>query len=140
MIVAAGAGNREAEQGVSDHIELFVDVVGVVFEDLRRFARAAVGTLTRQKHASGDHLLAALREVAGRKEVARELLGDELIVGFVRVVSVDDVVAVFPDQRVHEIARFNDGLGIVDDVEPVPRPAFAKMMAVEQLVDQRCVS
>ena len=70
MVVAAGAAERQAEEGPADGVDLLVDDVHLHlgFIDFGQHLGA-----DRQK-AGGDQLLVPLGLVRGRKQVAGELL------------------------------------------------------------------
>ena len=69
------------------------------------------------------------------KQVAGNLLDDELVVGQVAVEGPDDPVAIEVDLAglVFLVAV---GIGIAGGIEPDPRPALAVMRRVEQPLDQ----
>ena len=75
------------------------------------------------------------RAIAFRQLVAGELLEQEPIERLVGVESADHVIAIPPGERFGGVALVAVGLGIPDQVEPVPRPAFAVGGAGEQVVD-----
>ena len=59
------------------------------------------------------------------KSNAGELLKNEAVERLVVVESADDVIAVAPDVRLGSVALVAIGLGIANEVEPVPRPPLA---------------
>ena len=68
--------------------------------------------------------------------IAGELLEDEPIEGLVGIEGADHVIAIPPGERLGGVALVAVGLGVPDQVEPVPRPALAVGRAGEQVVDQ----
>ena len=66
---------------------------------------------------------------AGEEHVAGELLLDEPVVRLVGVERADDVVAVRPGVGPRLVLVVAVRLAVVDDVEPVPRPALAVVRA-----------
>ena len=82
----------------------------------RARARKPVATI-RAAYFSGGPLR--------REEVAGELLAEELVVGLVAVEGVDHPVAVPPGVRQRVVAVLAGGVGVADEVEPVPAPALA---------------
>ena len=71
---------------------------------------------------------------AGFQLVARQLLQDESVVGLVLAEGADDVVAVPPHQRLGTVPLVAVGLGVADQVEPVPGPALAVLRRSQQPV------
>jgi hypothetical protein len=83
-----------------------------------------------------------LRAVGGRQRVAGELVNDELVVGQVPIERVDHPVAVAPSfadvagaDGIALDAAEVEGVGVADDVEPVPPPPLAVMGAGQQVID-----
>ena len=68
--------------------------------------------------------------------VARDLLADELAIGLVLVVGVDDVVAI-PPGILPDIVLLEPGrIGIAGHIHPVSAPALAVLRRGEQPLDQ----
>ena len=61
----------------------------------------------------------------GGQQVAGDLLADELVVRHVAVERVDDPVAVAVHLRDRVVGVVAGGVGVADDVEPVPAPPLA---------------
>ena len=79
------------------------------------------------------------RGFVGLELVAGELPADEPVVGHVVVERLDHEVAIAPGVRAVVVVLEAVGLGVADQVEPVPRPALAVVRAGEQPVDQPLV-
>jgi hypothetical protein len=75
----------------------------------------------------------------GEEDVAGDLFLDEAIVAFVGVERTDDVIAVRPGVGAGFVFVVTLGVAVVDDVEPVARPAFAVAGGGEQAVDETFV-
>ncbi len=74
--------------------------------------------------------------LSGIHDISGQLLADEAGVGFVVIESADHIVAVGPrvgSQLVFVVAA---GVGVSDDVEPVPGPAFTVGRRGQQAVDE----
>ena len=67
--------------------------------------------------------------------VAGELLGDELVVRFVVVQGANHVVAITPYKGLGPVAFITVGLGVANQIEPMPAPAFAVVRRLEQVID-----
>ena len=63
----------------------------------------------------------------------------KLVVGLVVVEAADDVVAIAPGERLGAVALVAVGLGVADQVEPVPAPLLAVVRRGEQAIDQLLV-
>ena len=70
------------------------------------------------------------------KDIAGNLLTNELIVGQVGVEAVDDVIAVPPRVRSKLVVFEPVAFGVTDHVEPMASPAFAVVWRGEQPVDE----
>ena len=127
MIVAAGTVDRQAEEHLAGRRD---DVVQLVVAGLLRVGRLVVPQ-AEAIEAGGDDRLG--RDV--RQLVAGKLLADELVVRLVVVERADDVVAVPPGVWLRPVALEAVGLGVADQVEPVPRPALAVVRRGEQAID-----
>ena len=68
--------------------------------------------------------------------VARELFGDELVVGKVCVEGADDVVAIGPGVFAVEVGFGAVGFGPADDIEPMLGPAFAEVGGGQLGIDE----
>ena len=131
MIVAAGTGEREAEHGLRNGIDLLIDEV-----ELELALVALVVALAADgEEAGGDDLFRLLVLRFPFQEVASDLFFEELVVRLVLLETVDDVVAVAPGMRVEHVRVLAAALGVAGDVEPVTRPFFAVALAVEIHVD-----
>ena len=68
------------------------------------------------------------------KDITRHLLTNELSVWLVRVKRLNQVITIRPRVFTDGILIMSMGLGIVDDIHPVPGPAFTVLGAGEELV------
>ena len=95
VVVAAGAGDGQAQEGLGEDVDLVVDAVRLVLADVDRRMRP----LAEEEEAGAeDRLVEALGRVPARpvEQVAGDVLDDELVVGHVGVERADHVVAVAP--------------------------------------------
>ena len=126
VVVAAGAGDGQAEEALGRRVDALVDRVVVVVEALAHGDEAERGEA---------------RVVLGQvgQAVGRELLDDELVVRLVGVERVDDVVAVGPGVggavALGAAATQALGVGVTGGIEPVAGPALAVARRGEQAVD-----
>ena len=126
MVVATGAGHREALGAAHDHVDAVVD-------DVRRAVQEA--TAERQEAERGE--VAVILRVFGDL-VGGDLQAQELVVGQVLVESVYDPVAISVSVRVTTFFQEDVTLrvGVAGDVEPVAGPAFAEGWGSEEPIDQ----
>ena len=82
--------------------------------------------------SGGDDRVGIVR----RDLVAGELFRHEAVVRLVVNETADDVVAIAPGVRPVGVLLEAIGLGVADEVEPLPRHALAVTRAGEQAVDQ----
>ena len=131
VVVASGAADAQPEEDLARD-------VGDVVED--------VGPLPR--HVALVVLVGSQPEVAGRDPqlgvvgielVARELLGQEPIVGFIDVERADHVVAITPGAGPIGVLSVSVGFGVADQIEPVTCPSLTDTGRGEQAVDQSLV-
>ena len=93
MIMASGAFHGQSQEGCSKS----VDAIGNVFDTKFFGNRAAFDLLLVQaREGGGDAGLSG----GFWKEIARNLLKDELVEGFIGGKGVNDVVAIGPDTTV----------------------------------------
>ena len=93
--------------------------------------------IPRPRCDEAERLDAVVR--AGKKHVSRDLLLHETRVGLVVVERADDIVAIRPCIRAQLVLVIAVRVAVVDDVEPVPRPALAVARGGEQLVHEPLV-
>ena len=133
VIVAAGATERQAEEGAAGGVD------GVFERQVPQFIRGGGIAPGQCQVAGGDDLFVTTGIVGrwvGGEDVAGELFADELIERLVVLEGVEHVVAVE--------AGFGDGIigvvagrvGVAHDVEPVASPAFAVVGRGEQAFDE----
>ena len=72
--------------------------------------------------------------IAGEKLIACQLFAQEAVERLILIEGTDDVIAIAPDVRLRVVALVAVGLGIADEVEPMPGPLFAVLRHCQQLV------
>ena len=135
VIVAAGTGEGEAEEGPADDVDLIVDAIGD-HPFLVDIPRHEIGN--REKPRGHERIGVDPRGIVGLEQIAGELLAEKLGVGEVAIEGVDDPVAVAP--RLAKVALWREldeiaSVGVADEVEPVPPPALAVARRGEQAID-----
>ena len=122
MVVAAGAGDGEAEECLRHGVDLLVHDVHLELEPV------ALGVRLRSdgEESGGHEQFRPLTVVAGREAVPRDLLQRELVEGHVGVQGPDHVVPIPPGMRVGEVGLLAAALGVAGDVEPVAAPTLAE--------------
>ncbi len=131
VVVAAGAGDRQAEEAASQGI----DAVGVLVE------LVAVAVIDRPagKEAQGRQAVEALG-FGTVEPVAGNLLEDESVIGHVAVEGPDQPVAIAEPVRVEPgLERVGLVLAVTGHVEPVTAPALAIVGRGQQPIDQPIV-
>ncbi len=135
VVVAAGAVRRDAGERRHHvrHDVVAVDVTAnLAIEGV--LADVAQGTFipgTRRQKTEGRDAFGFVRE----EGVGGDLFLDEAVVGPVLVERVDDVFAVAPGGFSGTILVVSVGFGEMNDVEPVPGPAFAVTGGGQQAID-----
>ena len=130
VVVAAGAGDREPEEGARGRLDLLVDDV----QHELPAVLGVVGLAAEGEEAGRDELIGPLAVVLGGQQVAGDLLADELVVRLVGVERGDHPVAIAPGLGIGEV-RLAARLGEPRHVEPVPAPALAEAGRGEQPID-----
>ena len=129
MVMAAGAGDREPEEGLGRGIDALIDGVVLI-----------VKTLTDGDEAEGGEARVFLLQV--REAVGGQLFGDELVVRLIRVQRIDDVITERPSvgvaivfkKRVALVDGQSTRVGIAGRIEPVAGPAFPVMRRGQQFI------
>jgi len=111
-------------QVVEDRLPLAAGVAVVVFVD-------PVAQVARRRERRG---------IAREQLVPGQLFLDEPVVGLVRVVSLDDVVAVAPGGRPEVVDAETVAVRVAHEVEPGAGHALAVGRGGEEAVDQLLVS
>ncbi len=128
MVVAAGAGDRQAHEAPADNVDLIVD---------------HVVRIAHEPGAQGEKAERCQRPPAllCREPIRRDLLDEKPVVSEVAVEGRDHVVAIGISPV--EIGILEQdvalGIGIPRDVEPVSAPALAVMRRRQEPLDQAVV-
>ena len=130
MIVATHAAERHAHEGLSDPVDLGIDVVGLH----PRLVGIHDFDVTHHEETGGDDVLGAVFGGFRRHQIPRDLLANELVERFVRVEGIDEVVAVAPGVLGENVVGGPDHVGIAGEIEPVPRPAFPVAFRGEETI------
>ena len=77
---------------------------------------------------------------AGEEHVTSDLFLREAGIGFVFIERSNDVVAIGPSIHPQLVFVIAAGVRVLDDVEPMPRPAFAVVLRIQQSIDEFFVS
>ena len=134
VVVAAGAGDREPEEGLADHVDLVVDVTHLFVD--RVHGLVAVLDHAEMPGAEGG-LVELFRgvEARGVQQVTGQLLTDELVVRDVRIEGSDEIVAVAPGLRDGRVAFAAVGIRVADQVHPMAGEVFAVARGGQQAID-----
>ena len=136
VVVALGALDRDARERADrvGHHVVAVEVPGDLAVGLRLGHLTVADLIPR---AGGDEPNRLLAVGCVRMEhVARHLLLDELRIGLVGVERPDHVIAIGPGVGPGLVLVVAVRVAVVDDVEPVPRPALAVPGRDEQPFDE----
>ena len=136
VVVALGTVDRDARERADrvGHHVVAVEVAGDLAVGLRLGHLAVADQVPRSGGDEANCLLAVDR--IGEEHVAGDLLLDEPGVGLVGVERADDVIAIGPGIRAGLVLVVAVRVAVVDDVEPVPGPAFAIARRGQQPVDE----
>ena len=136
VVVALGAVDRDARERADrvGHHVVAVEVAGDLAVGLGLRHLAVADQVPRSGGDEADCLLAVGR--IGKEHVTGDLLLDEPGIGLVGVERADDVIAIGPGIRPRLVLVVAVGVAVVDDVEPVPGPAFAVAGRGQQPVDE----
>ncbi len=127
VVVAAGAGNGQAQEAAGQR----VDAIGVLVVLLG----VAVVDRPTGEEAQGRQ---AVKPIGPVEQVARDLLDDEPVVGQVAVEGPDQPVAIAEPVGVEPgLERVGLVLAVARHVEPVAPPALAVVRRGQQPVDDR---
>ena len=118
MVVAAGAAERQSEEGSPDRIDLLVDNVHLHLGFINFSQHFGAD---RQK-AGRNQLLVPLGLVGGGQQIACQLLGEEAVVCLIAIEGGDDVIAVTPGVAMGHVFIEAVGVCVAGHVEPVPAP------------------
>ena len=86
----------------------------------------------RREETGGDHRLG----IVGSQRVTGNLVAQKLVIRHVGVQRLDDPVAIAPGVVAPLIAFESVRVGVMSDVQPVPRPPLAVMRRIEQPFDE----
>ena len=137
VVVAARAGDGLGLEGLPEDVDLVVDEADLLVQGIG----GQVAVVDEPPVGGGEDRLvqAPLRIQAGLEQVARHVLPDEAVVGEVLVEGADQVVAVAIREGDLRVPLGAVGVGVADDVHPVPRPALAEVGGGEQAVHEALV-
>ena len=135
--MAAGTVERQAEEGLADDADHVLHLLLARDGTLRGVGLSIASPIpgAADEHARGDDAVAGHR----LENIAGELFLHEAVVGLVVVEALDDVIAVVPGAVAWVVVFEPFALGVADDVEPVPPPAFAVVRRGEEVIDNALV-
>ena len=128
VVVAAGATDGQTEKGARRHVDLLVHDVHLQLA----FPRLEKRLRSQHEKSCCDELFVTLLIAVARKQIAGELLANELGERLVLVERAYHVVAISPRIFIRQIVLQSVRVGIARNVEPVPAPTFAKLRRREQ--------
>ena len=136
VVVAAGALHGSADEGVHRifHHVVAVDVAGDTAVELGFRHLGMADEIPRAGRDESCRLNAVA--CVGIKRVAGDLLAHEQVVRFVAVECADDIVAIRPGVGAELVLVVAVCVTVVDNVEPVARPAFAVARRGEKFFDE----
>ena len=88
-----------------------------------------------RQHPDGANHRRLIRE----KDITRHLLTNELSVWLVRVKRLNQVITIRPRVFTDGILIVSMGLGVVNDIHPVPGPSFPVVGTTEQALNEICI-
>ena len=135
VVVAAGAGDRQAEEAFGEDVDLVVGEGRLFVEGVGR--GEAVRHHPVMGGAEGRFVDVQLPvDSRDREQVPRDVLANEPIVRHVVVERPDQVVAIAPGERDGRVALAAVRFGEPEPVHPVPRPALAEAGRLQEAVHQ----
>ena len=87
---------------------------------------------SQRKKPGRDLILLAVLWTVVRQQVSSDLFLHEPVVGLVVVECPDHIVAIAPRHRKWQITGSPNGIGVADDIQPVPPPALAETIRLQQ--------
>src|SRR5262249_17732299 len=135
VIVTAGAGYGQAEEGLGHHVDLIVDAADLFLTNVHRRMDALAQV---EEPGREDRLVESLDGVPARviEQITGEVLDQESVVGEVRIERADDVIAIAVGVRDVVVELVAGGLGVADEIEPVAGPSLAVSRAGQEALDQ----
>ena len=136
VIVAARAGNRHSKERLGKGIDLVVDHFLVNAIELHAVSMAVFSHVI--EHGTDQAFVETGLQTDSRvcEEIARDLLADQLIESDVLIESTGKVVPVFPRTFRGNVPLVAVGIGIADDIHPMPGKPFAEVGRGEEIVDK----
>ena len=132
--MATGARDGEAEETLPKNFKLVRDAVGLILGDVG----GCVHRLVEVPEAGAHHALVGfVGWIDPRLEqITGDLLPNESVIGKVIVEGANHPVAVSPCFADGVVKLMAAGLGVANEVQPVPPPAFAETGRCEIHLDQ----
>ena len=140
VVVAAGAGQGQAHHRRAQDLDLIGNHVQPLGHEVLGAGPGAVGRHAQE--AGGNqrfHLVGSqgLNGAVVHQLVARDLLQQEAVVGFVVVEGSDDVIPVAIGMGPQIVGMdLSFGIGIAGGIQPVSAPTFPVVHGIQQPVDQ----
>ena len=127
MVVALRAADGQTEHTFADGVHAIKHRLHA--ELLRIHTAFFIDHRVTQKTRGDDLVLGCVR-----KQVACDLLNDELIVGKVAIECIDHPVAIEPDES-HGVLFITVRVCVMRCIQPVAAPALAMMLGGQQFLD-----
>ena len=132
VIVAAGTAHGHRQKGLGEGIDLVVDHL---LMDAVEIEAAAVAVLAEMKEHRSDQARVHPRarvEAGLGEEITGDMLADELVEADSIVERPHEVVAVVPRAPGGDVPFVAVGVGVADDIHPVPGELLAEMGGGEE--------
>ena len=135
MIVTTGARDGQSEKRLPDDIDLIVD--GVALPQSANVDRGLFSLPEPPEGRSLDRFVGSVARIAARRreQVAREVLGDECVVGEIVIEGTHHVVAIRPDSRNVEVEFVPIRFREAHEIEPVTSPSHTVIRRRKEPLD-----
>ena len=137
VVVAAGAGDGQAEEGLADGADHVLHLIPRIHHP-HPHGRAGSADLVIRPGVQEAGCLDGLR-ILGPEHVSRKLQASELGVGPVAIEGVDDPVAIAPGVGTELVELESVTLSIASQVEPPPGPSDTVLGRREVAIDDPLV-
>jgi hypothetical protein len=136
VIVAAGASESEAEESAAGDVDLIIDNIRHHF-----FLISVAGSPFANDEEAGGNKGVGIEFLpgGGLEEITGKLLEDKLVIRKIGIEGFYDPIAVtigFGNVSWTTNTAGVVGIGVTDDIEPMPGPAFAVEGGSEQTIDE----
>ena len=126
MVVTAGTGDGQAQEGLAEDIQLVVHAIRFVGQHVGRgVCRLVQVPETGANHGFIERLVRVSARI--RQQIAGDMFAHEIVVGQVHIERPYQVITILIGVGDRVVKFVAAGFRVADEIHPMPRPLFTEV-------------